>query len=314
VIRISAIVPTYNRPTELRACLEGFAGQTAPRESFEVIVIDDGSAETMEPLAMEFAGVMNLVYRRIANSGQSVAKNLAIDTAAAPMLLFYDDDLSPRPGIIERCLAFHEAQPDEGQALLLWFRPAPTLRHDTLIRWAFPRMYPFPANPRVIGSFWGGTISCKKSIFRFARFNPEFRALEDMELEIRLRRRLDLHVHFERRIMGLYTHLATLSQVLGRSYIMGYYDYQLSFKYRGAYGGEVPFEPERHLIPASEMKGLIVAAKSLIAKRPEPESAVFRMLSALLTRVDLHAKADGWRTARDRASPDPPGTLRPYLK
>ena len=81
--RISAIVPTYNRPRELRACLAGFAAQTAPRESFEVIVIDDGSPENMEPLVMEFAAAINVVFRRIPNAGQAVAKNLAMDAASA---------------------------------------------------------------------------------------------------------------------------------------------------------------------------------------------------------------------------------------
>ena len=314
MIRISAIVPTYNRVRELRACLQGFAEQTAARGLYEVIVIDDGSAESMEPLAMEFAGAVNVVYRRIENSGQSVAKNLAIDAASSPLLLFYDDDLSPRPGIIARCLEFHDAYPDEAQALLLWFRPAPAIRDEPLIQWAFPRMYPFPRSPGGIGAFWGGTVSCKKSIFRFARFNPEFRALEDMEMELRLRRRIELQVHFERRTMGLYTHELTLPQFLRRTYSMSYYDYRLARKYPGAYGRQEPFEAEKYLVPAHERKGLAAAAMALLGKRPAPDSAAFRMLAALLTRLESHAAADGWITARDGGSAglpgaEPPGTL-----
>jgi glycosyltransferase involved in cell wall biosynthesis len=313
MMQISAIIPTYNRPMELRACLEGFAAQTAPRESFEVIVIDDGSAETMEPLVTEFAGAVNVVFRRIPNSGQSVARNLAIDTATAPLLLLYDDDLSPREGLIEYCLAFHASWPGEGHMSLLRFRPDPAIRDEPLMRWAFPRMYPFPAASRTYGTFWAGTLTCKKSIFRFGRFNPDFRALEDMELEIRLARRLDLNIHFERRIMSLYTRPLTLPQFLGRTYIMAYYDCRLAFKYRGIYGGEVPFEPERHLIPAGERQGLLAATTTLLAKRPTPGSAVFQMLAALLMRAESHARADGWLAARDGASAEPPGTLRPYL-
>src|SRR5258708_3222370 len=116
MIRISVVIPTYNRPTELRVCLDGFAAQSAPRESFEVIVIADGSREDMEPLVRQFDASMNIVYRRIENSGPSVARNLGIDQAAGTLLLLYDDDLSPAPDIIESCLQFHESWPEEKHA------------------------------------------------------------------------------------------------------------------------------------------------------------------------------------------------------
>jgi len=259
---------------------------------------------------------MNISYRRIDNSGPSVARNLGIDQAAAPLLLLYEDDLSPRPGMIEYCLRFHESQPDESHASLLWFRPAPSIRSEPLIQWAFPRLYPFPAAAGVYNwiKFWSGTLTCKKSIFRFGRFSEQFRCLEDAELALRLTRRLDLRVHFERRTLGLYTRPLALPQVLARSYSMGFYDYRLSRKYPGAYGRDTVCDPERMMVPAAELPGLMAAAKALAATRPEPGSSAFRMLSALWTRADLHAHMDGWRTARDGGPCEPPGTLSRFLE
>ena len=43
--QISVIIPTYNRPDELRLCLEGFCQQTVDAEKFEIILVDDGSTE-----------------------------------------------------------------------------------------------------------------------------------------------------------------------------------------------------------------------------------------------------------------------------
>jgi hypothetical protein len=40
----SVIVPTYERPELLAACLSALAGQVYPHEQYEVIVVDDGSA------------------------------------------------------------------------------------------------------------------------------------------------------------------------------------------------------------------------------------------------------------------------------
>jgi glycosyltransferase involved in cell wall biosynthesis len=316
MIRISVVIPTCNRPTELRACLDGFMAQSAPRESFEVIVIDDGSRENMEPIALQFDASMNIVYRRIENSGPSVARNLAIDQAAAPLLLLYDDDLSPAPDMIESCLQFHESWPEEKHAALLRFCPSPAIGNDLLVRWAFPRMYPFPSAAGVYDwrAFWSGTLTCKKTIFRFGRFSKEFRSLEDAELALRLTRRLDLRIHFERRTMGLYTRPLTFTQCLARSYTRGYYDYRLDRKYPGAFGSQISSEADRFLVPEAELKGLIAGAQALLETRPELGSPGFRMLSALWTRSDVHAHADGWRAACDGNRPDPPGTAGAFLK
>ena len=309
MIRISVVVPTYNRPRELRLCLEGFAAQTAPRDSFEVIVIDDGSRESMESLVAEFSASINVVFRHIENSGPSGARNVAIDLAAAPLLLLYDDDLCPLPGMISYCLNFHAEHSGESNAALLWFMPAEPLRNDPLVEALFPRMYPFPAGPANRGTFWSGSLTCKKSIFRFGRFSEEFRALEDWELEIRLRRAIDLDIFLERQPLGLYTRPLTLAQFFSRSYGFGYYDYWLA-RAHPAIRGDVPASyPDGELISHSEIPSLLATLKVFIARRPTRDSPLFRMLQALLSRLEAHARADGWKTARDGGAAAPPGSL-----
>jgi cellulose synthase/poly-beta-1,6-N-acetylglucosamine synthase-like glycosyltransferase len=44
----SIIVPTWNRPRELRACLGALAKLDYPESRFEVIVVDDGSEPALE--------------------------------------------------------------------------------------------------------------------------------------------------------------------------------------------------------------------------------------------------------------------------
>lgn len=305
--QISAIVPTYNRPRELRLCLEGFAAQTASRDLFEVIVIDDGSDPSMESVVLEFAGSINVGFRRIANAGPSAARNLAMDTATGPLLLLYDDDLRPLPGMISCCLEFHAEHPAENQAALLWFEPDISIRNDSVVQALFPRMYPFPEGDAQLGTFWSGSLTCKKSIFRFGRFNEDFRALEDMELELRLRSSIDLQVKFERRPMGLYTRPLTLAQFLDRSFRFGYYHYQLACANKEIAVRVSPTYPECDLVDPKELSGLTATLKALLAKQPAVGSPVSRMLQGLLSRAEGHARAEGWRTARDRRVPTSPG-------
>ena len=44
-ILISAIIPTLNRCHELRRALESLRAQTLPGESYEIIVVDNGSSD-----------------------------------------------------------------------------------------------------------------------------------------------------------------------------------------------------------------------------------------------------------------------------
>ena len=43
--RVSAIIPTYQRPADLRLALASVVAQTYPAEALEIIVVDDGSAD-----------------------------------------------------------------------------------------------------------------------------------------------------------------------------------------------------------------------------------------------------------------------------
>jgi hypothetical protein len=176
-------------------------------------------------------------------------------------------------------------------------------------------MYPFPAAAGVYDwqTFWSGTLTCKKSIFGFGCFSEEFRFLEDAELALRLNRRLDLRVHFERRSMGLYTRGLTLAQFLARSYKAGYYGYRLARKYPGAWGGALLFEPEMVLVLPQELQGMMAAARSLMANGPTADSPAYRMFSALCMRAEAHAYAEGWLNARGGGQPEPPGTLGRFL-
>ncbi|KPJ61941.1 MAG: glycosyl transferase, partial [Deltaproteobacteria bacterium DG_8] len=47
-LRISVIIPTYNRKDELEKLLYSLNNQTLPQSQFEIIVVDDGSSDGTE--------------------------------------------------------------------------------------------------------------------------------------------------------------------------------------------------------------------------------------------------------------------------
>jgi len=52
---VSVIIPVYNDSIRLRTCLQALEEQTYPKSAYEVIVVDNGSDESIEPIFAEFS-------------------------------------------------------------------------------------------------------------------------------------------------------------------------------------------------------------------------------------------------------------------
>lgn len=87
-IEVSVIVPAYNAADTIGACLESVLAQRTT-ESFEVIVVDDGSTDGTAEVAEQYEGVRVL---RQSNSGASAARNLGAREAQGWILCFIDAD------------------------------------------------------------------------------------------------------------------------------------------------------------------------------------------------------------------------------
>lgn len=99
----SIVIPTYQRPEGLRNCLTGIATITAPRSSFEVIVVDDGSDADPAYVVDTFKGDLDLtLLYQGENRGPAAARNAGAARARGDYLLFIDDDCIPSRDWLER--------------------------------------------------------------------------------------------------------------------------------------------------------------------------------------------------------------------
>jgi len=88
----SVIVPTYNRVQSLKRTLCSLVQQDYPAESFEVIVVDDGSNEDTAEIARG-TWPFDLQFVRQDHKGGTQAKNLGASIAKGEHLFFLDDDI-----------------------------------------------------------------------------------------------------------------------------------------------------------------------------------------------------------------------------
>ena len=128
---VSVIVPTYNRCAMLLEAIDSVLAQSF--ESFELIVIDDGSTDgTAEHLARVGRDIR---VDRIDHRGPAAARNRGVELARAPLIAFLDSDDLWSPRKLERQLAFMRENPGcaISQTNEIWIRNGrrvnPGLRH-----------------------------------------------------------------------------------------------------------------------------------------------------------------------------------------
>jgi GT2 family glycosyltransferase len=101
---VSVVIPTHGRHASLARCLAALESQTVPRELYEVIVSDDGSATPVASTVEPFADRMNVSVVRRSRSGPAAARNEGARQARGQLIAFTDDDCIPAPTWIEALL------------------------------------------------------------------------------------------------------------------------------------------------------------------------------------------------------------------
>jgi GT2 family glycosyltransferase len=88
----SVIIPTYNRPARLRACLESFHLLQYPEGEWELIVVNDGGDHSFSKLGESIGDELPLRLIEQEHGGPASARNLGAQNASGAYLAFTDDD------------------------------------------------------------------------------------------------------------------------------------------------------------------------------------------------------------------------------
>jgi glycosyltransferase involved in cell wall biosynthesis len=97
-MRLSVIIPTRDRPQRLIDSLRSLGRVRAPDGGWEIIVVDDGSAQPLETLASDYPELPAVRFARQTPAGLNVARNRGVEVANGELLAFLDDDTIVGPG------------------------------------------------------------------------------------------------------------------------------------------------------------------------------------------------------------------------
>lgn len=111
----SVIIPTYNRSNILAYTLDSLARQTLDKASFEVIVVDDGSADDTRAVVDQYKDAFPLRYFYQEDQGNrtAMARNTGIRHAASDLCIFVDAGMLLHTGCLAEHLNLHRARPDK---------------------------------------------------------------------------------------------------------------------------------------------------------------------------------------------------------
>jgi glycosyltransferase involved in cell wall biosynthesis len=104
-MEVSIVIPTLNRLEDLKKCIGALERQDLPKTKFEIIVVDNGSADGTKEFLIAKADAGVLRFLEQGKPGASAARNLGVRSSDARFIAFTDDDCIAEPGWLRTLLA-----------------------------------------------------------------------------------------------------------------------------------------------------------------------------------------------------------------
>ncbi|BAH73735.1 glycosyltransferase family A protein [Solidesulfovibrio magneticus] len=192
-IDASVIVPTCDRPEELREALSSLAGQT--HGNFEVVVVNDGGGDVSGLVAEATASLGGRPVRlapRGKCSGPAAARNRGLAVARGAVVFYLDDDDVFFPNHVAVHMAAHAAAP-EASAVYSDARRGVVSRDASgreSVAWSVPHSREFDPDALLVANYI--PVLClshrRERLTQAGRFEQALPCLEDWDFFIRLAR------------------------------------------------------------------------------------------------------------------------------
>lgn len=100
-VQFSILIATYNRPEYINDLLDSWLRLEPPQGGYEIILADDGSNESVEPIVQPYLDRLPIRFLRLPHRGLSSTRQCAMEIAQGQYVLFTDDDCRPSPGLLK---------------------------------------------------------------------------------------------------------------------------------------------------------------------------------------------------------------------
>jgi len=184
---LSVVVPVKNGHDVLPRMLGALSRSELPRETWELIVVDDGSRDDTVDIASEYA---DLVIRLPGRSrGPGYARNRGVERARGDCVVFLDADVLVRSDTLARIAATMSAREDV-DAVFGAYCDEPAAAGVVSQYRNLLHHYTHDQEPGEAQTFWAGCGCIRRSVFVAVGMYDEWRfsrpQIEDVELGYRM--------------------------------------------------------------------------------------------------------------------------------
>ena len=181
-MRVSIVIPTYNRADFVREAIASVLQQDYP--DVDLIVVDDGSRDDTAAVVSGFGPAVRYLYQE--NRGVSAARNRGVASSTGDLIAFLDSDDLWLPSKVSAQVAYFKAHPDMQACHTdeIWIRRGVRVNERRVHRkqggWQF-----LASLPRCLIS--PSAIMMRRTLWdRLGGFDATLPACEDYDLWLRL--------------------------------------------------------------------------------------------------------------------------------
>jgi GT2 family glycosyltransferase len=192
---VSVIVPTFQRRDSVKRLLMALKEQSFEPDSFEVLVVIDGSDDGTEEAVAETKTSYCLRAIFQPNRGRAAACNTGVQHAEGTLVILLDDDMEPAPGFITAHWQAHQGQKRLGVVgaapVRIGAGASPVCLYIARRFKSHLEKLSLPGYQLNLRDFYSGNFSIlRKELIDAGLFDEDFKIYgnEDLELSYRLRK------------------------------------------------------------------------------------------------------------------------------
>jgi glycosyltransferase involved in cell wall biosynthesis len=110
-MKISVVIPTYNQENIISETLNALINQNIPKNKYEIITVDDGSADKTRLVLESFKkkiGNKFFILKTKNLHGKGIARNLGIQKSKNEIVVLLDGDIIASKDLLARHLEWHQ--------------------------------------------------------------------------------------------------------------------------------------------------------------------------------------------------------------
>jgi glycosyltransferase involved in cell wall biosynthesis len=238
-MRLSIVIPTFNRAHLLPQILPSLKGQTAGDFSYEVLFISNGSTDGTEALLKDLVASAPQTFRYFwiePTGGPSAPRNFGIREATGDIIIIIDDDVIPHPDLVLRHAEFHRQHPAAHEAAVGEVYVPEHLMDDPMSLFHAHYSYTnFQERSRLnFLDFWTCNVSFKRQfMLDHGMFDVRILDLEDIEVGYRLEC-AGMHLYHLPVAKGQHIHQTNPARIATRARHAGAWLYRIAERVPGA--------------------------------------------------------------------------------